>query len=372
MSYHHDSQTFVVRATSEPFAEAVDLQEARDHLRLDGDGEDALVAGWITAARRLVEDQSLRSIVTQTFETSLDRFPQALCGAGGGISSHLDRRAIILPRMPLQSVSSIAYVDAAGATQTLSAANYRVDVKSEPPRITPAYGLAWPVTRIETGAVTVTFIAGQMTPFTASGDTMTALGRTYTDGDVLRLKNSGGSLPAGLLEQTAYYVVSASGATFKLALTANGSAITTTDAGQGTHFASNPSSGLSEIEGLRAAIKLLVGHWNENREAVGTVGEGVEIRRRTPSSGSGACSFNANPQPFSGDIFNVSHRQLCLRAHHGQEVLDTNVPAASATGKTITHSGYNTSATLNAAALSRRPSAPTSARPSARAPRRST
>ena len=65
---------------------------------------------------------------------------------------------ITLP--PLQSVSAITYVDADGATQTITASDYLVDSTSTPARITPAYGKTWPTPREQNNAVKVRFIAG--------------------------------------------------------------------------------------------------------------------------------------------------------------------------------------------------------------------
>ncbi len=65
-----------------------------------------------------------------------------------------------MPKAALRSVASIGYVDSNGAAQVMAPADYLVDIKSEPGRITPAYGLVWPVTRWQTGAVTVRFVAG--------------------------------------------------------------------------------------------------------------------------------------------------------------------------------------------------------------------
>lgn len=66
--------------------------------------------------------------MTQTWERTLDYFP----------------RAIGLPYPPLQSVTSITYVDAAGVTQTWAGADYTVDVSDDFARIYPAYGLDYP------------------------------------------------------------------------------------------------------------------------------------------------------------------------------------------------------------------------------------
>jgi uncharacterized phiE125 gp8 family phage protein len=263
---NHDA-TYSIELTSEPFAEPLDAQEMKDHLRVDGESEDAIVGAWVTAARRYVEDKAGRQFVTATARLTLDRFPFT-CNYQWLPSP--ERRTIVVPRAPLQSVTSITYVDAGGDTQTLSANSYRVDVRSPWGRITPAFGLTWPVTRPETSAVTVTCVIGHMTPFTVANATniCTAKGRTFTDGDRIRVMNSGGALPAGLAKETDYYVRDVSGSTFKLAATSGGTAIDITDDGQGTHFASNPSAGFGDVEGPRAAIKLLAAHWYENREGV--------------------------------------------------------------------------------------------------------
>jgi uncharacterized phiE125 gp8 family phage protein len=284
MSYPHDDpRRHALRITSDPFAEPVDVQEAKDHCRIGDDDEDALVRGWVVEARRYVEDATARQLVTATIRMTLDRFPTGGCGRM--LTSPVparERYAIVLPRAPLQAVASITYVDADGATRTLDPADYHVDAESEPARITPAYGTSWPAARFQTGAVAVTFRAGHVTPVVvgdAGTGTWAAKGRTFTDGDVLRLMNSGGELPGGVDDSTDYHVVQSSGSAFKLSTSEGGEAVTLDNAGQGTHLASNPSSSLSDIEGLRSAIKLLVGHRNENREAVltGTISKEIEL-----------------------------------------------------------------------------------------------
>jgi len=273
MSYPSTTEAerrYALRVISEPFAEPVSLQEAKDHCRIHGDDEDALISAYLAAARRWVEDATGRQIVTATLRMTLDRFPWGGCGCRSPFCGSIDRYAIVVPRAALQSVSSITYVDDAGDEQTLDAEDYRVDVEREPGRITPAYGTTWPATRRQTGAVTMELVAGHLTPATAdkTANTLTAQGRTFANDDVVRLLNSGGKLPAGLAANTEYHVVNASGSSFKLEATQGGSAIDFTDDGQGTHFVSNPSSGVADVEGLRAAIKLMVAHLYENREPV--------------------------------------------------------------------------------------------------------
>lgn len=128
-----------------PAAEPITLAETKDTIKVDVADDDALITRLIIAARMSAERITRRALVTQTWDLSLDAFP---------------RWELSIPKPTLQSVSSIAYVDANGATQTLAADQYLVDAKSEPGRITPAFGLVWPVTRWQTNAVTVRFVAG--------------------------------------------------------------------------------------------------------------------------------------------------------------------------------------------------------------------
>jgi uncharacterized phiE125 gp8 family phage protein len=134
-----------ITVVTPPALEPVELWEAKDHLRLDTDDHDDLVAGLIVAARRHVEAFLHRALLTQTRELGLDCFP-----AG----------EIRLPYPPLQSVTGIVYVDEAGAEQTLATSGFQVDARSEPGRVLPAYGKSWPSTRAVPNAVRITYVAG--------------------------------------------------------------------------------------------------------------------------------------------------------------------------------------------------------------------
>lgn len=128
-----------------PTAEPVTVAEAKSHLRVDASAEDELIRGLIAGARLWVEGTCGLSLITQTHDLTLDGFPDEV---------------IQLPRGPVQSVSSITYIDTAGDTQTWSSSNYIVDTKSTPNRITPAYGVAYPSTQTRINTVTVRYVAG--------------------------------------------------------------------------------------------------------------------------------------------------------------------------------------------------------------------
>jgi uncharacterized phiE125 gp8 family phage protein len=136
-----------IELTSEPAVEPITLAEAKTHLRYDSTDQDTYITGLITVARRTIERWEWRAHLTQTWVMRLDKFPK--------------NAPIYLPRPPLQSVTSIQYVDADGATQTFDAGDYDVDTKAQPGRIKPAYGEVWPTTRPGiVNAVTVTYVAG--------------------------------------------------------------------------------------------------------------------------------------------------------------------------------------------------------------------
>lgn len=124
--------------------EPITLQEAKLHLKVEHNEEDSLIAGLVKAAREHCETFCSRRLVTTTFKLYLDEFPDC----------------IRLPRPPAIAVTSITYVDSAGATQTLSSSLYQVDLVSEPARVEPAYGQSWPSTRCKLNAITVMYTAG--------------------------------------------------------------------------------------------------------------------------------------------------------------------------------------------------------------------
>lgn len=129
----------------------VTLAAAKKHLRYLATDQDDLILALVHAATQHLEGRHGilgRALVTQTWEARIDAFP---CRAGGRIE---------LPMPPLQSVTSVKYLDDAGVEQTVPAGDYSVDAQHMIGRIRPAYGKIWPQTLADDGAVRIRFVAG--------------------------------------------------------------------------------------------------------------------------------------------------------------------------------------------------------------------
>ncbi len=133
-----------LRLITAPAVKPVTVSDMESHMRAVLTAETAIVEAYIAAITEKAEAYTRRALVSQTWELVLDGFP---C-------------EIRLPLSPLQSVTSIKYLDAAGVLQTLDPSMYVVDSASEPGRISPAYGTTWPVTLPVHGAVVIKFVCG--------------------------------------------------------------------------------------------------------------------------------------------------------------------------------------------------------------------
>ena len=140
------SQVHVTNVSSGPATEPVTKDEVEAHLRIAADSEDTFLDTLIKAARGFVENETRRALITQTLVLTLDHFPPA--------------RHIFLENAPLQSVTSVQYVDSAGSTQTFSSSSYSVSTAKTPGQIALSDGETWPVTKNEIDAVTITYVAG--------------------------------------------------------------------------------------------------------------------------------------------------------------------------------------------------------------------
>ncbi len=178
--------------------EPVSLEEARLHLRLDATGsppshpDDSLVEAIIIAARLSAQKYTGLVIASQTYQLALDAFPE------GGIS---------LETWPVSSITSITYVDEAGATQTLAATEYELDTFVVPAMAQLKYQKSWPKTRAQHNAVIVTFVAGftnnqvspndNPTPESIKQAMLLTIGHLYANREAINVGNIVTEVPLG-------------------------------------------------------------------------------------------------------------------------------------------------------------------------------
>lgn len=121
-------------------SEVLSLTDVKNHLRISGTDEDDALRMFISGVRRQTETFLGRTLVTSTWELKLDAFSDE----------------IELPMSPIQSISSVSYIDTDGVSQTF--ANIQFDRSG---RLKPSYGNTWPSTRDQYDAVTITYITGE-------------------------------------------------------------------------------------------------------------------------------------------------------------------------------------------------------------------
>lgn len=132
---------------TQPTFEPITTAEVTEYLRLDDSPTDiTLVEALITAARQYLEESVNHPIAQQTLETAFDGF----------------QKEFVLTS-PVQSVSSIKYLDEDGNEQTLNANQYLVDTYSDPVRITPNINVSYPNTYDVPNSVKIRYVAGYTT-----------------------------------------------------------------------------------------------------------------------------------------------------------------------------------------------------------------
>jgi uncharacterized phiE125 gp8 family phage protein len=125
-----------------PTAQPIAVADVEAQVRASLTAETALIDLYIKAVTAKAEGYLKRSIITQTLQLSLERFT-------------FD--SIKLPAGPVQSISSITYLDGDGVQQTISPSLYQLGLDDT---ACPAWGGSWPGVRVQPDSVKITYVAG--------------------------------------------------------------------------------------------------------------------------------------------------------------------------------------------------------------------
>lgn len=137
-----------------PTIEPISLLETKLHLRIGNDvsNEDSLVEAIIKASREHVEDITRRCLLTQTWDFSIQSWPE--------------ENYIKLPCGNLQSITFVKWKDTDGTETTLTVTtDYLVEANGEQcGRIVLPYGESWPSGSLyPSNPITIRFVAGWTT-----------------------------------------------------------------------------------------------------------------------------------------------------------------------------------------------------------------
>lgn len=160
------------RVSVEPSVEPVKIEAARRNCDLDDSYRDDDLRLWITEARKQVEHDARTALITQTHVMQMHDFisisddfqvgasKESYVESDGdsavGITDRIEMPAIA----PVQSITSIAYLDTSGNSQTLATSVYGVDTARKPATIYLKEGQSWPDVYDQWDSVTITYVAG--------------------------------------------------------------------------------------------------------------------------------------------------------------------------------------------------------------------
>ncbi len=146
----------------------INLDDVKQHLKIEDDIEDALLNGYLAAAVEWAEEVSRRAIAQQGYAVTADRFPIEYWP---------------LPLGYVDSITQVEYIDNDGNTQVWDPAEYEFDNGTNyQARLRPARDSSWPSTGDYFSAAKVTMVAGftpDLTPLTIRQAILLMTGNFY-------------------------------------------------------------------------------------------------------------------------------------------------------------------------------------------------
>jgi uncharacterized phiE125 gp8 family phage protein len=171
--------TLLISVADEP----VTINEAKAHLAVTFNDDDALINSLIPAARRQIEHYTGHILLQRQLTRSVDRFDQYL----------------ELHHRPIVSVDDIDYVDEHGEAQSYG--DFVAQVDRFPARIHPALDGSWPSTWSH-GGINVTYTAGYSAaevPEDLKQAILMLVAHWYTNREAVNVGNIVNELPFGVM-----------------------------------------------------------------------------------------------------------------------------------------------------------------------------
>lgn len=134
-----------------PASTPITVAQAKDELRIDTSDHDTRLTRYVAAATAFVQAMTGTRCVTQTVDMKCDDWADLSA----------------LPLGPVQSITSLTYVDTAGATQTVSTDVYEARLTGLAPHLVLKFQQFWPVAQFGS-QITVRAVVG----YTAVPDDM--------------------------------------------------------------------------------------------------------------------------------------------------------------------------------------------------------
>lgn len=138
-----------LKRLTDPAVEPISVADAKVHLRVEHDADDAVVARCIQASREWCEEYLDATLIHTQWQMSFDMFPP-----------HIE-----LPRPPMAVAEGFTGVTLTYTTDTqtgvtLPTNEYRVDRDSRPGVLRPLYGDSWPSHLADYNSISVVWWAG--------------------------------------------------------------------------------------------------------------------------------------------------------------------------------------------------------------------
>ena len=130
--------------TAAPAVEPISVAEAKAHLRIDHDDEDALIGSLIVTSRLHIETALSLAMITQGWSWRIDDWPE--------------HGALTLPVFPVQSVESISLIGPDGTDVSVDTDGFRIEATGSRSRLLPV-SQRWPASGAAQG-IEITFAAG--------------------------------------------------------------------------------------------------------------------------------------------------------------------------------------------------------------------